>query len=384
MKHKLARLVAWRSASSTTTANEFVDDDDGGPITVLFCPKAARSVLTGPQPVVTKDEFQKSPFYALLGAEWLAYLDGPAHLKRRRQVIQLLRRTHERIDWREYQTKLLVTLRRLFISGGVTDLFGTLAVFSSYQLGRALFGDGYTTELNRHVRAVWSAMNDIADADVHGPAGASYDSAGFNSQALDLRARLNAILPPQSRLGMSRRALLDSHVGLLFASQDTSASAATTAVCLASGEPTTDLGGPALDELIVKALRACPPAPLLYRVIDKRIAVISPYVLRNELANFHTPGGILAASDQLFVFGAGTHRCAGDRMALSEIAAMLGAIRALPGAHVLPDEFPDLEARIVLRPKGVVQIMADAEDEASGSSLSSPLPGHLHPDTGKG
>jgi len=70
-------------------------------------------------------------------------------------------------------------------------------------------------------------------------------------------------------------------------------------------------------------------------------------------------------------------------MALSEIAAMLGAIRALPGAHIRPGEFPELEARIVLRPKGVVQIMADAEDEASGSSFNSPLPDHPHPDAGR-
>ncbi len=167
MRRKLARLASWRAHSHATDAVDFTDDDGDEPIDVVCCPEKARAVLTGPQPAVSKGEFQRSPFYALLGPEWLAYLDGPAHVERRRQVLRLLRRTRERINWHHYQTELVVTLRRLLASGGVTDLFSTLAVFSSYQLGRALFGDGYTFELNRRVRGVWAAMNDIADEDPH-------------------------------------------------------------------------------------------------------------------------------------------------------------------------------------------------------------------------
>ena len=44
---------------------------------------------------------------------------------------------------------------------------------------------------------------------------------------------------------------------------------------------------------------------------------------------------------------------------------------------------PELQARIVLRPKGVVQIMTDADDEASGSSFRSPSPDHPRPEQGR-
>jgi hypothetical protein len=148
MRRKLARLASWRAHSHATDAAHFTDDEDDEPIDVLCCPEKARAILIGPQPAVSKGEFQKSPFYTLLGAEWLAYLDGPAHVERRRQVLRLLRRTRERINWHHYQTELLVTIRRQLASGGVTDLFSTqgegkvVAVMFGMRPGVAGFGFG--------------------------------------------------------------------------------------------------------------------------------------------------------------------------------------------------------------------------------------------------
>lgn len=351
MEDKLNRLQKWYTKCAAISSDAFFD----GQIEVICSVERARQLLTYQQQNIVKGEFQKSPFSTLLGSDWLGYLDGSEHLERRREVGRILRDVYDAIDWNSYIASLTAELNgQLDLYGHVANLFETLAWFSSHQLGIALFGSRFTEKYNERVRQTWQLMNLLAEQDVGAPVRPAGD---FDYLASSLRQDLYALhshgeLRTQNNSNVS----LDNLVGIIFAAQDTSASVVTSAVCIASNGGVLHLADHDFNDLIVESFYFCPPAPVIYRQINDQKVVISPYVLR-DYGNASIDVGNVRKLEQFFVFGAGTHRCLGDRFALAEIVAMMKAIDALPPVCVDTGSFPQLEAQIVLRPKGSIKLI---------------------------